>query len=103
MVRAESPAWGIGSGNWPLGSVIRLAHHAPRWQVFLLHRAPDAAAERPRAGSFPAPPPNLTHMSLDADAHVMTRPPGHLTLTHMSYSTPGSRPDADRHSGRMLR
>jgi hypothetical protein len=70
---------------------------------FLFQRAPDAAAERPRDGSAPAPPPTLTHMSLEADAHVMTRPPGHLTLTHMSYSTPGNRPDADRHSGRMLR
>src|SRR5580692_11342154 len=35
-------------------------------------------------------------MSLEADAHVMTRLPGQLTLTHMSYSTPGNRPDADR-------
>ena len=46
---------------------------------------------------------NLTHMSLEADAHVIGRLPARLTLTHMSYSTAGNRPDADRRRRHMLR
>ena len=75
MVRAESPAWGIGSGNWPPGFCNSPATPRAAVASFLFQRAPDAAAERPRDGSAAAPAPTLTHMSLEADAHVMTGHP----------------------------
>ena len=63
---------------------------------FWLRKAPDTVAERPGGGSAATPAPNLTHMSLEADAHVMARFAGPLNADATSYSTPGNRPDADR-------
>lgn len=62
---------------------------------FWFQRVPDAATERPGGGPAAPPAPNLTHMSLKADAHVMARF-GQLTLTLTSYSTAGDRTDVDR-------
>ena len=74
----EHAAGGIsdpGNRPWQRGGWRGNSAAAPHVAaaLFGLQRAPPAAAERPRGGHSATPTPNLTLMSLEADARVMTR------------------------------
>ena len=94
--RESPPPAGPGPMNSLAAPGVAVASLLPR-------RAPGTSAERQRGGRAAAAAQNLTHMSLEADTRVIAWLPGRLTLTLMSYSTPGNRPDAHRRRGRMLR
>jgi hypothetical protein len=78
MPQSGSPIRAIGSGGRAPGPVIPLPHHMVRQLAFGSSGLEDTAAERRGGGPAATPAPNLTHMSLEADTHVMTWFPGHL-------------------------